>query len=197
MESRPFSLDELLQAFRAAWVSEGFLSREHEERRLAAGEQALARFFEAEARQPLVPTGVEQEFVFYLGRNKLVGRYDLVVERDGQAQILDFKSGEVAEQKRAEQRAQESLQLDVYALAFLKTRGRLPDWVELRFLETGLLAGKRPTLEDVRRAEARILEAAAGIRRREFPARPSFLACSFCAFREICPHTARGPEAEA
>ena len=101
------------------------------------------------------------------------------------------------DQKRAEQRAQESLQLDVYALAFLKTRGRLPDWVELRFLETGRKAGKRPTLEDARRTEARVLAAAASIRKREFPARPSFLACSFCAFREICPHTARGPEAEA
>jgi DNA helicase-2/ATP-dependent DNA helicase PcrA len=197
MEGRAFSEQALLDAFREAWVSEGFLSREHEERRLQAGEQALSRFFEAEAREPLVPTGVEQEFAFSLGRNKVVGRYDLVVEREGHVQILDFKTGAVDDEERAEKRARESLQLDVYALAHLKTRGRLPDWVELRFLESGLRAGRRPTLEETERTEQRILAAAARIRVRDFPATPSYLACSYCAFREICPHTARGPEAEA
>jgi hypothetical protein len=69
--------------------------------------------------------------------------------------------------------------------------------VELRFLETGKAAGKRPTLEEAQRTEARMLEAAENIRRRDFPATPSFLACSFCAFRDVCPHTARGPEVAA
>jgi DNA helicase-2/ATP-dependent DNA helicase PcrA len=197
VEALPFSVDDLLLAFRAAWVSEGFLSREHEERRLEAGQQALRRFFLEEAKDPLTPTGVEQEFAFYLGRDKVMGRYDLVVERDGHASILDFKTGEVDDEARAEKRARESLQLDVYALAYLKTRGRLPDYVELRFLETGLAAGKRPTLQEAQRTETRIADAARRIRRREFPATPSFMACSFCAFRDICPHTARGPEADA
>jgi DNA helicase-2/ATP-dependent DNA helicase PcrA len=196
LEGRPFAEAELLGAFREAWVSEGFLSREHEERRLQAGEQALARFFELESREPLAPTGVEQEFSFRLGHNKVVGRYDLVVERDGHVQVLDFKTGAVDDEERAAKRARESLQLDVYALAHLKTRGRLPDWVELRFLESGLAAGRRPTLEEAQRTEARILAAAERIRAREFPATPSYMACSYCAFREICPYTARGPEAE-
>jgi DNA helicase-2/ATP-dependent DNA helicase PcrA len=197
MDGRPFGSDELVAAFRESWVSEGFLSREHEERRRAAGEESLLRFFAMESQRPWNPTGVEQEFAFYLGRNKMVGRYDLIVEHDGYASILDFKTGLVDDEKRAAKRAQESLQLDVYALAYLKTRGRLPDWVELRFLETGLAAGKKPTLEEAQRTEARILEAAEHIRRREFPATPSFMACGFCAFRDICPYTARGPEAAA
>lgn len=191
------SADELVAAFQEAWVSEGFLSREHEERRRAAGEAALRRFHAAEARDPLLPTGVEQEFAFYLGRDKVAGRYDLVVERDGHVAILDFKTGVVEDEQRATRRAQDSLQLDVYALAHLKTRGRLPDWVELRFLESGLAAGRRPTPEEAARTELRIKDAAARIRRREFPATPSFLACGHCVFREVCPHTARGPEAEA
>ena len=32
--------------------------------------------------------------------------------------------------------------------------------------------------------------------RREFEAHPSYMACGQCAFRDICPHTARNPEAE-
>jgi hypothetical protein len=79
-------------------------------------------------------------------------------------------------------------------LAHLRTVGRLPDWVELRFLESGLAAGKQPTGEEAAATEERVRKAAGPIRRREFPATPSYLACGQCAFRDICPHTAWGPE---
>ena len=131
-----------------------------------------------------------------MDRCRVQGRYDLVVERDGRVTILDFKTGAVDDPKKARERARDSLQLDIYALAHLRTTGRLPDWVELRFLESGLAAGKQPTLEEAEAAEKRIREAAALIRRREFPATPSYMACGQCAFRDICPHTARGPERE-
>jgi DNA helicase-2/ATP-dependent DNA helicase PcrA len=197
VEGRPFAEDDLVQAFRAAWVSEGFLSREHEEERLRTGEQTLRRFHQEEAKDPLQPTKVEEEFAFYVDRNRVQGRYDLVVERGGQVSILDFKTGAVDDPKKAQQKAKESLQLDLYALAHLRTAGRLPDWVELRFLESGLRAGKRPTAEEAAATEERIRAAAALIRRREFPPTPSYLVCGQCAFRDICPHTAWGPEPEA
>jgi DNA helicase-2/ATP-dependent DNA helicase PcrA len=194
LAGRPFSEDDLAAAFREAWVSEGFLSREHEEQRLSEGEAMLRRFHREEARAPWSPTAVEQEFVFYVERNRVQGRYDLVVERDDHVAILDFKTGDVREAKAAQKRARESLQLDIYALAHLRTRGRLPDWVELRFLESGLVAGRRPTLEQAEHTEDRIRRVAAAIRRREFEAKPTWLACGQCPFREICPHTARAPE---
>ena len=84
----------------------------------------------------------------------------------------------------------ESLQLDLYALAHLRTKGRLPSRVELRFLETGLAAGKRPTLEEAARTETRVEAAAAAIRRRDFPATPTWMACGQCPFRDICPSSA-------
>jgi DNA helicase-2/ATP-dependent DNA helicase PcrA len=195
LEGRPFGEDELVAAFRGAWISEGFLSREHEEQRLARGEQVLRRFHREDAASPLQPTGVEQEFGFWVERARVGGRYDLVVEHDGHVSILDFKTGQVDEPKTARKRAQDSLQLDIYALAHLRTRGRLPDWVELRFLETGLAGGKQPTLEAARLTEQRIGAVAARLRQREFPPTPSYMACGECAFRDICPHTARGPEA--
>jgi DNA helicase-2/ATP-dependent DNA helicase PcrA len=151
---------------------------------------------------------VEREFVFPVeapfagaGGNraaiKVMGRYDLVTEGAGGVTIVDFKTGEVREPRAAEKRAQESLQLDIYALAWLRTKGRLPERVELRFLETGLVAGKTPTEQDAVRTLERIQNAAAAIRRGDFPARPTWMACGPCPFREICPHTARGPQSEA
>ena len=96
------------------------------------------------------------------------------------------------DQKAADRRARESLQLDIYALAQLKTQGRLPDRVELRFLERDLVAGRRPTEEAEAHGRDAIRAAATAIRKREFEARPTLLACSQCPFREICPHTAWG-----
>jgi DNA helicase II / ATP-dependent DNA helicase PcrA len=191
LEGRPFGEDEIVEAFRAAWVSEGFLSREHEEQRQRAGEEMLRRFHRADAAAPLRPTAVEQDFAFYAGATKVVGRYDLVVEDAGRVTLLDFKTGAVDDERKAQERAANSVQLDLYALAYLRTAGRLPDWVELRFLETGIAGGRQPTRERAEAMEARVQEVAAAVRARAFPARPSYLACGQCPFRDICPHTAR------
>jgi DNA helicase-2/ATP-dependent DNA helicase PcrA len=186
--------DDLVAAFRAAWVSEGFLSREHEEERLRAGEETLRAFYRQESAQPVHPVAVEQEFSFQVGATRVIGRYDLVLQAGARTTILDFKTGSVDDEDKARQRARDSLQLDVYALAWLRETGRLPDRLELRFLESGLTGAKVPTAEDAARTEEKIAEVSAAVRRREFPARPSYMACGQCAFRDICPYTARTPE---
>jgi len=119
-----------------------------------------------------------------------------VVATDGRATILDFKTGAVSTVEDAQKRADESLQLDIYALAHLRGTGRLPERVELRFLESGLAGGRKPTLAQAEQTETVIRDVAAAVRRRDFAPRPSYLACGHCPFRDICPHTARGPEAD-
>ena len=157
----------------------------------------LRRFHAEQQRDPWTPTAVEQEFAFTLERNRVQGRYDLVIESAGAVTIVDFKTGDVRDSKAAEKRAAESLQLDIYALAHLKTRGRLPDRVELRFLESGPRGRPAAHAAEAEQTAERIRAAAAAIRRREFPPRPTWLACGQCAFREICPHTAWAPEEPA
>jgi hypothetical protein len=76
----------------------------------------------------------------------------------------------------------------------VRTTARLPDRVELRFLESGLTAGKRPTLDEAAETELRIRSVSGMIRAGRFDPKPSYMACGQCPFREICPHTARGPE---
>jgi len=101
--------------------------------------------------------------------------------------ITDYKSSDVRDPARARQRARESLQLQIYAMAYEAQTGRLPDAVQLHFLESGLIGRAEVEPRRLDKARARIREAAAGIRAREYGARPDFLACQYCAFREICP----------
>ena len=66
-------------ALDAAWTNEGFLSREHEEARLAAARLTLRRFREAQlAPGAVIPAYVEREFSFSLGGDRIRGRWDRV-----------------------------------------------------------------------------------------------------------------------
>ncbi|HKW90940.1 MAG TPA: ATP-dependent DNA helicase [Methylomirabilota bacterium] len=184
------SLEAFLQAFENAWRNEGFLTREHEEQRKRAGLAALTRFHHEEEASGQKPTDVEREFGFSVGLDRVRGRFDRVDETPAGPVIVDYKSSEVTEQKKADQRARESLQLKIYALAQHEMTGRLPARVELRFLESGVVGSYVPTAEDLLEARASIVEAARGIRRREFEATPGYQVCRYCPYNQVCPRTA-------
>jgi len=183
-------LEDFLRAFNDAWRNEGFLTREHEELRKQAGAEALTHFYHEEETRGEKPGEVEKEFAFTLGPDRVRGRFDRVDETDEGIVIIDYKSSDVIEQKRADQRARESLQLKIYALAQRVMTGELPARVELRFLESGLVGSYRPTEPDLMEAEMAIKEAAAGIRAREFTATPGYQVCRYCAYNQVCPYTA-------
>ncbi len=223
------SEDDIVAAFEAAWTNEGFLTREHEEARLAAGRAALVRFRRDQLGPTVVvPAYVERDFSFTLGGDRIRGRWDRVDiepaaqpsadERAGQTEamqatvaaipsadvvaqtlallprelvtITDYKSSDVRDPAAARQRARESLQLTIYAMGYEALTGRLPDAVQLYFLESGLIG--RAQLDDRRLARARelIARAAEGIRVRDFEAKPDAVACTYCPYRDICPSSA-------
>ncbi|MGE5849341.1 MAG: RecB family exonuclease, partial [Candidatus Methylomirabilota bacterium] len=151
---------------------------------------ALRRFLGEQERTGSIPAAVERPFTFLLGTTKVVGRFDRVDERDGQVVIIDYKSSAVRDQKEADKKARESLQLAIYALAYEQMHNRIPDAVQLHFLESGLAGSARKTVADLQKTRTAIEEVARGVRTRIFTATPGYIECSYCAFREICPSTA-------
>ena len=101
--------------------------------------------------------------------------------------ITDYKASDVRDPVRARQRARESLQLQIYAMGYEALTGRLPDAVQLHFLESGLVARVDVDPSRLAKARDRIRTVAAGIRAGAFDARPDRLACGTCPYREICP----------
>jgi len=210
---------DLLAAFDRAWSNEGFLTREHEEARLEAGRAALRRFREDQMRPgTVVPAYVEKEFSFVLDGDRVRGRMDRVdIERipaeetligvvarqqadlvtpalpglyPERVTITDYKSSDVRDPAKARERARESLQLQIYAMAFQAETGRLPDALQLWFLESGLIGRVEPEPKRLDKARESIGRAAAGIRARNFAATPDYMACRYCAFRDVCPSSA-------
>jgi DNA helicase-2/ATP-dependent DNA helicase PcrA len=215
------SEDELLASLDAAWTNEGFLSRDHEEARLATGRATLLRFREAQL-QPgaVIPAYVEREFSFSLGGDRIRGRWDRVdiepadpaaanasesakhdapaphadvvaptLELTGRERvtITDYKTSDVREPAKARQRARESLQLQIYAMAYEAVTGRLPDAVQLHFLDTGIVGRAEVDPRRLAKGRERIAMAAAGIRARDYTPKPDRTTCGYCPFRAICP----------
>ena len=101
--------------------------------------------------------------------------------------ITDYKSSDVRDPAKARQRARESLQLQIYAMGYEAMTGRLPDAIALYFLESGLIGEVEVDPRRLARARERIATAAAGMRARDYTPKPDYLACTYCAFRDICP----------
>jgi DNA helicase-2/ATP-dependent DNA helicase PcrA len=211
---------ELIASFESAWSNEGFLSREHEEARLAAGRETLRRFRAAQLLPgATIPAWVEREFTFSLGGDRIRGRWDRVdiepaanddrpgsrptaaaaepqadtvaptLELTGRERvtITDYKTSDVREPAKARQRARESLQLQIYAMAYEAVSGRLPDAVQLHFLDTGITGRADVDPRRLAKGRERITVAAAGMRARDYTPRPDRTTCGYCPYRAICP----------
>jgi DNA helicase II / ATP-dependent DNA helicase PcrA len=165
----------------------------------------------------VIPTYVEREFSFTLGGDRVRGRWDRVdvepVETGSapssaatasapsadvvsptlgilgpeRVTITDYKSSDVRDPAKARQRARESLQLQIYAMGYEAMTGRLPDAIALHFLESGLVGKVEVDPKRLAKAREKIAAAAAGMRARDYTPRPDYLACTYCAFRDICP----------
>ena len=183
----PVTLEMLNKAYKEAWRNIGFLSREHEERRYEAGLAAIQRFYSSEQKNPVTPKFVEEPFSFLLEMNRMSGRWDRIDEREEGIVIVDFKTSAVFQQDAADKRARESLQLSIYTMAYEQICGCRPRMLELHFLETGLIGRVDVTEKLLQKAREKILKAAEGIRRRDYTAIPSYMACQYCAYSGICP----------
>jgi DNA helicase-2/ATP-dependent DNA helicase PcrA len=210
--------DELDASLDAAWRTEGFVSREHEEARLATARASLRRFRDAQLEPgAVIPASVERSFEFGLDGDRIRGRWDRIDIEPGDAAapaevpgppltdvaapslellgrervtITDYKSSDVRDPVRARQRARDSLQLQIYALGWEAETGRLPDALQLHFLDSGVVGRVAVDPKRIEKAKARIRQVAAGIRAGDFEARPDRVACTWCPFREICPSSA-------
>ncbi len=185
------SLEEVIQIFKNQWLNRGFLSREHEEQRLQAGIEVLTRFYQEEEQNSSKPAIVEQQFSFTIENfNRITGRWDRIDVNQEEVKIIDFKSTDVREQEKADKKAKESLQLGIYALAYQEAFQITPNYLELHFLDTGLVGQTEVNSKILAKTAEKIIAAANGIRKRDYAPRPNYLNCRYCAYANICPASA-------
>jgi DNA helicase-2/ATP-dependent DNA helicase PcrA len=180
----------LFDEFRANWRSEGFLSREHEEARFAAGLRALADFRTRAQEEASQVIAIERPFEFTLDGMRIRGRFDRVDREEGGTVIVDYKTTDVRDQKKADVKARDSLQLHVYAMAHEQRTGEAPAQMRLHFLGSGFSGRVTPQPARMAKATEALRGAMAGIAATNFKPKTNQVSCVNCPFRRMCPSSA-------
>ncbi|MDD5595567.1 MAG: UvrD-helicase domain-containing protein [Candidatus Omnitrophica bacterium] len=190
LAGKELELNQLLDIFSESFDPQGFLDKKHQEDRFRIGREALVRFYNQEKSKPSNPAYIEKDFSFMLENNKISGRFDRVDLEGSEVVIIDFKTSEITKQVDANKRVKESMQLDLYALAYKNIFGKLPKRVELHFLESGIIGSDSVKENDLEKITDKIREVSAGIRKEHFSATPTYMACRYCAYNQVCPFAA-------
>lgn len=101
--------------------------------------------------------------------------------------ITDYKSNVGV--KDPSRMVRNNLQLQIYALAAERLFGVFPTELAIESIEDGRRGVAVPSAADTEVALEAISAAAAAVRAEEFGATPSFQACTFCGFKNMCRHS--------
>jgi len=183
---RPRAEGEVLQQLRECMANARF--DDEYQRRLfeQQGARQLSAYLGSLAAGPL-PSIFHAELIFEMKIDgvRVRGRMDRVDgEPGGRLRIIDFKTGSVFDQKKAD----ESLQLSIYAIAARETLNAEPGELVIHNLEDNSEVVTTRDSDAVADTRAKIVAVAEGIASGNFDAKPGFW-CRSCDFRGLCPAT--------
>jgi DNA helicase-2/ATP-dependent DNA helicase PcrA len=186
-----FTQEDLINTFTKLWNPEGFLTPEHERQRFEHGKKVLLNFYQEEEKSERVATFIEEEFNFFISLENerkihINGRWDRIDIIDGKVVIIDYKTSEVKSKKNADERVKKDTQMLIYSLAYKNIYGKIPDKIELYFVDYGIKGESNVEEKDLVEIEQKICEVAEKIRNKMFDPKPDYIKCEYCVFRTIC-----------
>jgi len=177
--------NKLINSFRQAFKSVGFINLEHEKRRFEQGITSLINFYDRDQKKPILPQKVEENFEFIINNVKIIGRYDLVSVNQEESVILDFKTSSIENQEDADRRIKSSTQMKMYALSWYLKHNQIPK-TALYFLEKGIESQIIFSHKELDKTKEMIVDVIAGINRGDFKAKPGYKECLWCPFKNHC-----------
>lgn len=161
-------LVDMYKIYENSWKSEGFVSQSHEQQRFNNGKKALKLFYNKQQKLKNYAKYVEKPFLLQLDDFKLEisGRYDAVFEENGKVEIRDFKTGDIKNEKMAQNRLADSIQMQIYGLAWQKTQSSYLEKLSLHFVEKDIIVSTdRINIQKTTETLKKVCE---GIRKQEF-----------------------------
>ncbi len=176
------SLDALIDALRAAWITEGYSDESAESRGYAKAERILTRFHGDESSRRARTIGIEKEFIWALGPHDVRGMIDRIDQApDGAYELIDYKTGSSVP---SVENVSADLQMRFYALGARNGLGIRPATLTVDCVATGdrVSVPYDPAGEEGLTAD--ILAVVQGIEVGAFEADVSF--CRRCDFNRDC-----------
>ena len=185
-QERPMAEEELVELFRADFAQAVIEDPYQRDLYTQQGAQQIKDFVEALRRsKPPKVLHTEEHFELRVEGATVAGRIDRIDDLgDGRIAIVDYKTGK----PRAQEDADESLQLSIYAIAAQQKWGyRAERLVFYNLEEASAVATTRDHLQ-LEEAKAKVKDVAERIAGGEFNPKPGFH-CRFCSYRSLCPAT--------
>jgi DNA helicase-2/ATP-dependent DNA helicase PcrA len=181
---RKISFEDVAMIYDRQWSSAGFPDDYLEAEYRKAGREQLESFHRSHTAAPPDVLHQERGFELPLEHNVVVtGRMDQINDiGDGAVEIVDYKTGKPKDAKKAD----ESLQLGVYALAASEVLELDPQRLVFYNLTTNEAVATTRDAKALAQTKQTIREVADRIRAGDFGARPGFV-CRNCDYKPLCP----------
>ena len=184
---KELSKDRILRLLEEEWKKGEFDYAVREEKFKEQGEDILERYQEITSIDPPDVIRIEEKFAFDIGPITIRGAIDRIDATTDGITILDYKTSKTPSS------AKSSLQLAVYSMYLEqlddKEIGGLPISASLYFLreEDKPIRSHSFTTDQIGETKEKIIQVAAGIRRKEFDAKTG-KHCDWCDFKNLaCP----------
>ncbi|MFA6423223.1 MAG: ATP-dependent DNA helicase [Patescibacteria group bacterium] len=181
------TIEEIYTSFENNWINEGYITREHEQKRFNEGKQAITNFYNSEKNNPNIPTAVEKSFSFkYNDQLTIKGRFDLIYQQNNEVEIKDFKTSNVDTEEDALKNAQKNRPFAIYSLAIKKILNVTPK-LTMHFINKSLEVSIFKKEKDEIKLTEEISKVITGLNNQNFVADPTYQACNYCPYKNICP----------
>ena len=181
------TIEDLIELFNKHWVSFGYESKKHEEKRYKAGEKMMRDFYKKLYKSRQVPYRLEESFRVNLKDSSFVGKVDRmdlvkIVNGVSHVEIIDYKTGK----EKSKTDIKKDLQLPLYAIFAEQSFGVKVVSAKYVFVEHGSEIDVDISEKRRESASDNVYEVIENIKKRDFEATPDMFKCKYCDYRDIC-----------
>jgi DNA helicase-2/ATP-dependent DNA helicase PcrA len=178
--------EKLLELYDMHWLSHGYDSKAHEEKRRLSGKSMLKKYFKDLYSEDQKPFRLEESFSVHVGESVFVGKIDRIDIVDDskeriEVEIIDYKTGKV----KNDSNIKKDLQLPLYALFAEQKLGLKVVAAKYVFVEYGEVVEVDVSEQRKEEARERVVEIIEKIRENDFSPTPGYL-CSYCDYNTVC-----------
>jgi DNA helicase-2/ATP-dependent DNA helicase PcrA len=178
--------EKLLELYDMHWLTHGYDSKAHEEKRRLSGKSMLKQYYKELYSEEQRPYRLEESFSVHVGESVFVGKIDRIDIVDDskeiiEVEIIDYKTGKV----KNDANIKKDLQLPLYALFAEQKLGLKVVGAKYVFVEHGEVVEVDVSEERKEEARNRVVEIIENIKEKDFTPTPGYL-CRYCDYNTVC-----------
>lgn len=178
---------DLIGFYEKEWTGEWYEDRTQRDKYYELGKKCLKNFYSdfKKTKPPILKINgapaLEQSFRLKIGGYAIIGKIDRIDEKEGKAEIIDYKTGKAKERLKPE----EKQQLIIYQMAAEEIFGLKLEKLTFHYLENGKKVSFLGSEKTKKEEKEKIISQIKEIKRNKFSPAPGWQ-CQWCDFKEIC-----------